>query len=89
MIPEKFLSRKFLETLLMPAIVVLVGVGAFGLGRLSAMQENKTPLRILGSDGSPARPIPWEAEGGGGEALPAAAGAAAGFSGAFQNGTKD
>lgn len=46
-VPKNLLSRKeILGTLFMPAVVVLVGVGAFGLGRLSRIEEAKQPLII-------------------------------------------
>ena len=34
------------EALVVPTVVVLVGVGAFGLGRLSALQEQKGELKV-------------------------------------------
>ena len=47
MIPKKLLAGKgVLERLWLPAVVVLVGLTAFGLGRLSALQEGKEGLRI-------------------------------------------
>lgn len=45
MIPNNSWFSK-LEAYALPAIVVLVGVGAFGLGRLS-VEPHKTPLRVL------------------------------------------
>ncbi len=39
-------GKGVVEALLVPAIVVLVGVAAFGLGRLSALEEQKTGLTI-------------------------------------------
>ncbi|MBP7770733.1 MAG: hypothetical protein KA066_02370 [Candidatus Pacebacteria bacterium] len=47
MIPNSPIFRKVarLEPYLLPAIVVLVALGAFGLGRLSATQEQS--LRVL------------------------------------------
>lgn len=41
---------KALESLLVPAIVVLVGVAAFGLGRLSALGEAKGTLVVHPAD---------------------------------------
>ena len=60
---EKFLprkprlpaSREILETLFIPTVVILVGVGAFGLGRLSAMEGKKEPL-VVRQDGQLAAP---------------------------------
>ncbi len=49
-IPDKYLSRKRLLELFdraaLPAIVVLVALGAFGLGRLSALEEGRKPVVI-------------------------------------------
>ena len=39
-------GRGLLNTLLIPAIVVWVGIAAFGLGRLSALKEAKTSVII-------------------------------------------
>ncbi|MBI2004743.1 hypothetical protein HYS79_01105 [Patescibacteria group bacterium] len=40
-------SRKsFLDRLIVPAIVVLVGLAAFGLGRLSALTEQKVGIIV-------------------------------------------
>ncbi len=48
-IAKKVLSRKSLALdLALPAIVVLVGVGAFGLGRLSVERGSQVPLQIHG-----------------------------------------
>ncbi len=46
-----------LEPYLLPLIVVLVGVGAFGLGRLSYMRDTTQALRVVYPDGEPARPL--------------------------------
>jgi len=47
---------------LVAAVVVLVGVGAFGLGRLTAIREQKTSLRIYVPEGmSEATPTPKSA----------------------------
>lgn len=47
MIPKNPLPRKgLLERLWLPAVVVLVGLTAFGLGRLSALEEGREGLRI-------------------------------------------
>lgn len=40
------LRNRFIDFLLIPAIVVLVGVAAFGLGRLSVLKETRTGLVI-------------------------------------------
>lgn len=37
MLPKEWLKSKFWERLVVPAIVVLVGLSAFALGRLSAI----------------------------------------------------
>ena len=42
-------GKRLLDLLLIPAIVILVGVAAFGLGRLSALEEQKTGLIIHNS----------------------------------------
>ena len=39
-------GRIELQTLLIPAIVIVVGVAAFGLGRLSALKEGESGLVI-------------------------------------------
>ena len=46
MLPNTDILRK-LEPYIVPAIVVLVVVGAFGFGRLSALQGQHTTLRII------------------------------------------
>jgi len=46
-----------LEPYLLPLIVVLVGVGAFGLGRLSSMGEATEALRVVYPDGELAKPL--------------------------------
>jgi hypothetical protein len=38
--------KAILEALLIPAIIVLVAIGAFGLGRLSALQTQQDRLVI-------------------------------------------
>jgi hypothetical protein len=40
------LRNRFIDFLLIPAIVVLVGVAAFGLGRLSVLKETSHSLVI-------------------------------------------
>lgn len=46
-----------LEASLVPAIVLLVALGAFGLGRLSAAPGSLQALRIIYPDGVPAEPL--------------------------------
>ena len=47
MLSNIWLKRKtILEALFLPAIIVLVAVGAFGLGRLSALQAQQDNLVI-------------------------------------------
>ncbi len=41
-------GRERLNVLILPAIIVLVGLTAFGLGRLSALQEQKGELKVYG-----------------------------------------
>ncbi|TSC69342.1 MAG: hypothetical protein G01um101456_247 [Parcubacteria group bacterium Gr01-1014_56] len=41
-----FQGKRFVDLLLIPAIVILVGVAAFGLGRLSVLKEAKGSLVI-------------------------------------------
>lgn len=56
-LPENWLPRKeILDELFMPAVVVLVGVGAFGLGRLSAMEGKRQSL-VVRQDGQLASPL--------------------------------
>lgn len=56
MIPNKALFDK-LEPLWLPLIVLLVALGAFGLGRLSAL-EGKGTIRILYPGAPEATPLP-------------------------------
>lgn len=42
----KFALGRYLDALLVPAIVIVVGVAAFGLGRLSALEEHKGGLVV-------------------------------------------
>lgn len=50
MLSKKLIPRKeTLDKLIVPAIVTLVGITAFGLGRLSALQEQKGELKIYTS----------------------------------------
>jgi len=51
MISKESLLRK-LEPLVVPAIIVLVGLTSFGLGRLSALEEQKGGLIIRESQGA-------------------------------------
>jgi hypothetical protein len=48
-------GKQLLDYLLLPAIVVAVGVAAFGLGRLSALKENQKGIVITpaGATSSP------------------------------------
>ncbi|HVZ75699.1 MAG TPA: hypothetical protein VG934_00265 [Candidatus Paceibacterota bacterium] len=39
-------GKQYLDFLIIPAIVILVGIAAFGLGRLSALQGAHTGLTI-------------------------------------------
>ena len=45
-----FQGKRVIDYLLIPAIVILVGVGAFGLGRLSVLKESKGSLVIHPAD---------------------------------------
>ena len=49
MVPKSIHFRKFFDAALIPTIVILVGLIAFGLGRLSALQEQKGELKIYTS----------------------------------------
>ena len=49
-----FQGKKLLDLALIPAIVILVGVAAFGLGRLSALKESEAELVIHGVTEVPA-----------------------------------
>lgn len=59
MIPNSPIFRKFasLEPYLVPAIVLVVALGAFGLGRLSAGSGQPTALRVLYPDAKLAEPL--------------------------------
>jgi hypothetical protein len=59
MLPNNPLFRKpaALEPYLIAAIVLLVGLGAFGLGRLSAASGQKGTLRIIYPDAKAAAPL--------------------------------
>lgn len=46
MIPKNPHFRKFFDAALLPAIIVLVALTAFGLGRLSALEEQKGILTV-------------------------------------------
>src|SRR3989344_2449987 len=65
MVPRERFSRKNLlrlaDRLILPAIVVLVGIGSFGLGRLSGFEEKKGALIIHppGDIRAKAEPTPW------------------------------
>ncbi len=69
--PDAALAR--LQPLMGPAIVALVGLTAFGLGRLSALETQRAPLRIMqdGQLAAPAAAPAGDNEGSGG-ASPAA-----------------
>jgi len=47
-IPEiaQKIKGKDLERLLLPTLIVLVGLGAFGLGRLSSLEDSRSPVSI-------------------------------------------
>jgi hypothetical protein len=59
MLPNNPLFRKpgSLERFLMPAIIVLVALSAFGLGRLSAAPERQGTLRVLYPEARAAEPL--------------------------------
>lgn len=82
MIPQNLLPRKFTRNLMksngrlrkadafvVPLIIIFVGVGSFGLGRLSAMDEFRGTLAVQGAE--PAQTQKFVSQ-------PAAAAAAAG-----------
>ena len=46
MIPKSLYFRKFFEVALVPAVVILVGLTSFGLGRLSVLQEQKGKIEV-------------------------------------------
>ena len=46
MIPKGLHFRKFFDAALVPAVILLVGLTAFGLGRLSVLQEQKGALKV-------------------------------------------
>lgn len=49
MIPDKPLWRKeLLQIFALPLIVILVGIGCYELGRLSVLQEEKSPVVLHG-----------------------------------------
>ena len=79
-----------LEPYLLPAIVVLVALGAFGLGRLSAASGQPVALRVIYPEASPAEPLAnTAAVAGASTAAPApAAGQGTGSYVASKNGTK-
>ena len=59
MLPNNPLFRKpgALEPFLVPAIIVLVALGAFGLGRLSAAPGGQGTLRVLYPEARAAEPL--------------------------------
>lgn len=87
MIPNKALFSKLprLEAYLMPAIVVLVALAAFGLGRLSAGQGQQA-LRVIYPEGVPVQPVANTAAVAAAKPVPVAAGAGAYV--ASKNGSK-
>ncbi len=86
MIPNHPLFRKA-EPYLLPLIIILVGVGAFGLGRLSAGQPH-TALRVLYPGVPEAEPLANTAAVAGAAKAQAPAPAAQGPYVASKNGTK-
>ena len=87
MIPKSLDFRKIFDAALMPAVVVLVGVGAFGLGRLSRIEEAKRPL-IIRNGSDIAVPVPSVQTAAAAQSLPAQAGVATGPIVASKSGTK-
>jgi hypothetical protein len=59
MLPNNPLFRKpaALEPFLIPAIILLVGLGAFGLGRLSVAPQKPPALRVLYPTAKAAEPL--------------------------------
>jgi hypothetical protein len=59
MIPKEELSRKAgpLEAYALPAIILLVGLGAFGLGRLSAIPGGEGSIRVIYPNAQVATPV--------------------------------
>ena len=55
MIPKSLYFRKFFEVALVPAVVILVGLTSFGLGRLSVLQEQKGKIEVYESSTSESR----------------------------------
>ncbi len=59
MLPKSLqIHKSLLSRFLVPLIVVLVGVGAFGLGRLSMLQEQRVGIKIYAPGGSIATSTP-------------------------------
>lgn len=89
MIPNHPIFRKLaaFEPYLIPAIVLVVGVGAFGLGRLSASGHQPMALRVLYPDAKPAEPLQSTAAVASAKAAPEAP-AGQGSYVASKNGTK-
>ncbi len=56
MIPKEGLLGK-LEPLLLPLVVSLVALGAFGLGRLSAQGDTKEAFRVIYPEAQAAKPL--------------------------------
>lgn len=87
MIPKSLDFRKIFDAALMPVVVVLVGVGAFGLGRLSRIEEAKTPL-IIRNGSELAVPVPRAQTAAAVQGVSVQASAAAGPIVASKSGTK-
>lgn len=71
-IPQKYLpSKERLETLYIPAVIVLVAATAFGLGRLSKIEEMKPKLVIRNGLRVAEPAAPYSANTGGAQAAAA------------------
>ncbi len=88
MIPKEAIFRKLdtLEGYIVPAIVLVVALGAFGLGRVSAASGQPAALRILYPDANLAEPVASTAAVA--AAKPASVGQGSGAYVASKNGTK-
>jgi len=89
---ERFSRKKLLnlaDKFILPAVVVLVALGAFGLGRLSALEDGQGKLIIHppGDVSAAALPVPWEDTAAAASGTVAAADVAHNFL-ASKNGTK-
>jgi hypothetical protein len=47
-------NRAFLNKLFIPALVLLVGIGAYGIGKLQKIQETRVPIVITQASTTPA-----------------------------------